>query len=173
MLKLGTSSGYFIFGVLLTAWLMMLYSGSASPTVDTAVPSYYLVLEDGPTDQRWMLPPPDEVTLPTVPSCKGKTDYEDRFFCGVDRFFQFVHANKKDPAGSEKENVIVAFTIKHTTGKIAGVRVDEGHDINNILEAVRIVHLLGQRYAGWTPGTVNGEPHDLELAFSIPFHGAD
>ncbi|PPK87484.1 hypothetical protein CLV84_0427 [Neolewinella xylanilytica] len=171
MLKLGTSSGYFIFGGLLTAWLMLLYSGTVSVTIDEAVHPYSFVWDGSPA-QHAMLSPPAEVTLPTVPSCKGEATYEDRFFCGVDRFFRFVHANKHDPEGSQAEDVIVAFTIEHTTGKITGIRVDQGEDVNNVLEAVRIVDLISRRYAGWTPGTVNGQPRDMELAFLIPFHGA-
>ncbi|MGB3800240.1 MAG: hypothetical protein WA952_10530 [Lewinella sp.] len=172
MRSLGLSSDYLIYGLLLTAWLLVFYTDNFTAEVETdQVPIYYL---DGPctATQRGNLPPPDQLTLPIYPGCEDLADYEERFRCGIGRLYDFLDTNKQDPTESRKEMVILEVTIGRVGGKMAEVKVVRGIDKRNKREALRIINLLVERDVRWTPATKKSEPTCFRLGIGIPFHGA-
>ncbi|WP_104418082.1 energy transducer TonB [Neolewinella xylanilytica] len=172
MAKLGLSSGYFFTGLVLS--VLFLLFNTESVLVDVAnrdaMPAFQM--DACYSVQRGQLPPVDEMTLPIFPGCEGEAEYEERFFCGLDRFFAFINDNKREAKGSKKENVVVAFTVGRVSGRMADIEIEEGTDRKNREEALRIINLLADRDVRWTPATLRGEPSCMRLAIAVSFHGA-
>ena len=172
MQSTGLSSDYAIYGMLLSAWLLILCTDHFTAQVETDHPPLYALPDLCPAAARGKLPPPDQLTLPIYPGCEDRADYEDRFYCGADRLSAFIKANKQDPAESRKEIVAIDVTIGRVSGKMAEVKVSGGIDVRNKREALRIINVLVERDVRWTPATRKGEPTCFRLRIGIPFHGA-
>lgn len=181
MQSFGISSKYFRLGAALACLLLLLAAGfRTAPEAarrqlygcGDGVAETNALLLSCVTTQRGRLPDPATRTLPVFPGCEGVADYEDRFFCGIGRFFEFVEENRRDPQGSKREQVIVAFTIGRVSGRMADITVVKAADPRNAEEALRVVRLLQSRDVRWTPGTVGEKPSCMRLQVGIAFHGA-
>ena len=172
MRSFGLSSDYLVYGLLLSAWLLIFYSGQFTPRVELDHPPILYLEGSCASAQRGKLPPPDQLTLPIYPGCEDLADYEDRFRCGAGRLAEFISLNKQDPTDSRKEIVVVEVTIGRVSGKMAELKIGEGIDVRNKREALRILNLLVERDVRWTPATRKGEPTCFRLGIPIPFHGA-
>ncbi len=172
MPKLGLSSGYFFTGLVLTVLFLLFSTESVLVEVPNGTKAITYYTDACQSAQRGKLPPVEEMTLPIFPGCEGVADYEDRFYCGLGRFFEFINDNKLEAKGSKKENVLVSFTIGRVSGRMTDVKVEQGTDRKNIQEAMRVINLLVERDVRWTPATVRGEPHCIRLGIAVSFHGA-
>ncbi|WP_116107129.1 hypothetical protein [Lewinella sp. IMCC34191] len=169
---LGFSSDYVVYGLLMTAWLLVCYTDHFTAGVEVDQPPVYHLNGACSTPQRGKLPPPDQLTLPIYPGCEDRADYEERFSCGAERFYDFINSNKRDPAGSRKEMVVLEITIGGVSGRMEEVKVHRAVDQRNQREALRVVNMLVERDVRWTPGTRKGEASSFRLGIGIPFHGA-
>ena len=114
MPKLGLSSGYFFTGLVLTVLFLLFNTESVLVEVPNGTKAITYYTDACQSAQRGKLPPVEEMTLPIFPGCEGEADYEDRFYCGLGRFFEFINDNKQEAKGSKKENVLVS--LYHRSG---------------------------------------------------------
>ena len=172
MEKFGLSSGYFFTGLVLAACFLLVDRDAVLVRVpDQGVNVTYRMGYCQATDYG-RLPPPEQVTPPIYPGCEDVADFEDRFFCGMERLDAFIKDQQREPAGSKKESVEVAVTIVRESGKMTDPEVKGKPDPRNAREALRIVQLLIDRDVRWTPGTIHGKPGSIRFRIVVPFHGA-